>query len=278
MRIASNGRDQMQPFIRKFNPLCRAIAVALPLVLSPLVASAQLDGHGPDAWRVADVSASDTLNVRMGPGTQYPVIDRFAHDERGLRQVTCVPFFGPGGDAGLSEAERAALPPRWCLMQHADLMRAGWVAQRFITPDDTVAVPAAAPGDQASSGDDMIDEAEDLVRALYEMHTMSFYGGGPSPLDPEHAGRFFAADVVAWLRANPLQADPLFDAQDFDGSVDEPYRDPQQPMFRGMITVLVDFTNFGQRRQAVVRLRADTMTPGSPVRVMRIEHDGWSFP
>lgn len=150
-------------------------------------------------------------------------------------------------------------------------------------PEGLVAQPAApgdqvAPGDQATAGDDMIDAAEDLVRALYEMHTRSFTGAGPGPLDPDHAGRFFAADVVAVLRANPLQADPLFNAQDFDGSVAAPYRDPQQPMFRGMITVLVDFINFGQPQQAVVRLRADTATPGSPVRIMRIEHDGWSFP
>lgn len=262
-----------------FKTLCRAVAVALPLLAAPIVAGAQIDGHGPDAWRVDGVASNDTLNVRMGPGANYPVIDSFAHDERGLRQITCVPFYGHGDGAAWSDADRAALPPSWCLMQHSDMIRAGWVAQRYITPDDAVTPAAGTSGDQAAqSGDARIDAAEDLVRALYEMHTMALAGAGPSPLDPDHAGQFFFPDVVAYLRANPLQADPLFNAQDFEGSVEEPYRDPQQPMLRGMITVLVDFTNFGQPQRAVVRLRTDTTSPDLPIRILRIEHDGWSFP
>lgn len=267
------------PVIKSFKTLCRAAAVAVPLLVTPVIAVAQIDGHGPDFWRVDGVPANDTLNVRMGPGTNYPVIDSFAHDERGLRQITCVPFYGHGGGAAWSDADRAALPPRWCLMQHSNLIRAGWVAQRYIIEDSTSLPAVGVSGDQVTeAGADMIDAAEDLVRALYEMHTMALAGQGPSPLDPAYAGHFFFPDVVAYLRANPLQADPLFNAQDFEGSIDEPYRDPQQPMLRGMITVLVDFTNFGQPQRAVVRLRTDTRNPDLAVRILRIEHDGWSFP
>lgn len=32
-------------------------------------AQADLDGHGPDLWRVIGVAANDMLNARMGPGT-----------------------------------------------------------------------------------------------------------------------------------------------------------------------------------------------------------------
>src|SRR5690606_21112186 len=122
------------------------------LGVSPAAAQTDLDGHGPDAWRVTGVAPGDVLNARMGPGTQYPVIETFAHNERDLRQITCVPFYGITHFMAMSEAERAALPPRWCLMRHADLMRAGWVAQRYLTPDDTESVAAAAPEPPPAAG------------------------------------------------------------------------------------------------------------------------------
>ena len=49
-------------------------------------------------------------------------------------------------------------------------------------------------------------------------------------------------------------------------------------MFRGMITINVDFTNFGQPRRAVFNLRADTARADAPFRIFRIDLDGWSFP
>lgn len=266
-------------FVKTFEKMGRVIAHALALVTIPIAAFAQTDSPGPDIWRVDGVASNDTLNVRMGPGTHYPAIDSFSHDERGLRLITCVPFFGHGGGAALSDAQRADLPPRWCLMQHSDPMRAGWVAQRYIAPDDAAKPDVGVASDLVPDlGDAPIAEAEDLVRALYDMHTMALMGLGPSPLDPALAGQFFFADVVDHLRTNPLQVDPLFNAQDFDGSIEEPYRDPQHPMLRGMITVLVDFTNFGQPQRATVRLRVDTGRPDRPIRIMRIEHDGWTFP
>ncbi|MGV0908506.1 hypothetical protein [Martelella sp. FOR1707] len=67
-----------------------AIAAAFALLAS--VAQAEIDGSGPDAWRVTGVAPNDVLNVRMGPGTDYPVIATLAHDQRELQQITCVPF------------------------------------------------------------------------------------------------------------------------------------------------------------------------------------------
>ena len=75
----------------------------------PLAAHAEIDGHGPDAWRVTGVAADDVLNARMGPGTNYPVIETFAHDERGMQQITCVPFFAPGHYMATSQAQIDAL-------------------------------------------------------------------------------------------------------------------------------------------------------------------------
>lgn len=70
-------------------------AVAVAMAIATTSARAEIDGHGPDAWRVTGVSANDVLNARMGPGTNYPVIETFAHNERGMQQITCVPFYTP---------------------------------------------------------------------------------------------------------------------------------------------------------------------------------------
>src|SRR5690606_9481160 len=72
--------------MRRFQfPTYPALSV-IPLIASLFVlpAHAEIDGHGPDAWRVTGVAAQDTLNARMGPGTSYPVIETFAQDERGM--------------------------------------------------------------------------------------------------------------------------------------------------------------------------------------------------
>lgn len=128
---------------------------ALTFANSP--ALAEIDGHGPDAWRVTGVAADDVLNMRMGPGTDYLVIDHLAPDARGLQQVTCVPLLIQPYHSALSDAQRAALPQRWCLMRSADLSKAGWVAQRFLAEDtlrDTLNPapdPVSSPGAESDS-------------------------------------------------------------------------------------------------------------------------------
>lgn len=96
--------------------------------------------------------------------------------------------------------------------------------------------------------------------------------------DPANAGIFFSADVVAAMQATPLQADPIYGAHDFGGSVSVPSPDPQHPIFRGMITIDVEIENFGRTQTAVFRRRPETGRPGAPLRIFRVEHDGWTFP
>lgn len=43
------------------------ILAVLCLGLVPLTVRAEIDGHGPDAWRVTGVAPDDVLNARMGP-------------------------------------------------------------------------------------------------------------------------------------------------------------------------------------------------------------------
>lgn len=86
------------------------------------------------------------------------------------------------------------------------------------------------------------------------------------------------AEIAGHLAATDTQADPLYNAQDTDIGDFRVIPDPEQPMLRGMITVRAEFTNFGQPQSVVFNLRADGAQPGSPVRIMRIDHGDWTFP
>ena len=257
--------------------------VALTMVASG--AQAQIDGHGPDAWRVTGVASNDVLNVRTGPGTNYPVSESFAATERGLQQVTCVPLHTPAQYSALTAAQIKALPPRWCLMRNAAMTKAGWVAQRFITPDDSVAArrPAAKSAPQvvpikASASDAAVVEATAIVTKLYDAQARAERGQGTDPLQGKTASAYFTSDIIALLRAGRIGAHPLYGAQDFDGRVTRIAADPEQPMLRGMVTIHVDFTNFGEPQRASYYLRADPTQRGAPLRIFRVEHDGWSYP
>lgn len=250
----------------------KVFGAAMAFALAAGLAHADIDGHGPDAWRVTGVAANDVLNARMGPGTDYKVIEHFLPNERGMQQVTCVPFYTLAHYSVMTEAERTALPARWCLMRSEDLTKAGWVAQHFITPDNVEPKPAPADDD---SGDSLILGAADLVRDLYRSFD-AMRSEATNPFSASNAPRYFFADLVPQLRGHG--ADLLYDAQDFDGEVLRIAPDPDQPMFRGMITIIAEFTNFGQRKQAVFSLRADPDQPDAPFRIFRIDHDEWSFP
>ncbi len=248
----------------------------LGLFLLPSPARAEIDGHGPDSWQVHDVEADDALNARTGPGTEYSVIDTFAHDERGLQQITCVPLLTMASFQTLNQAQRAELQPRWCLMRSADMSKAGWVLQRYLIADGYEALNSSATELRGVANDDSIAHARDLVRALYEADLATV--DSSYPLDPASALNYFSTEVVAVMQSRPLEADPLYGAQNFEGSVAEPRPDSEQPMLRGMITINVEIVNFGRAHTAIFRLRADSTQPGSPIRIFRIEHDGWSFP
>lgn len=268
----------------------------LGLCLLPLTVHAEIDGHGPDAWRVTGVAPNNVLDVRMGPGANYPVIETFVHDEKGLEEITCVPFYTMAHFSAMTEAELDALPPRWCLMRSADMSKAGWVAQRYLIadsddevlfgdggaynePDVVVDVekilPAPTAGSHAWSSDELIEYARGFVATLYEYDDPA---RGVSHRDPAAPDVFFSSEFRDALRFRPPGADLLTGAQDFQGSVSEPVPDPDQPMLRGMITINVEVENFGQTHTAVFRLRGDTTRPDAPLRIFRIEHDGWSYP
>ena len=245
-------------------------AWALAVVAAPLCMSGPVfaDADGPDAWRVVDVAPDDRLNARMGPGPDYMVIGTFDHDARGLIQITCVPLLPAGVHHRLSEAERRSLPPRWCLMRSPDFRVEGWVAQRYLEGDQR------AYGRPGTEGDPVLHMARDRVEALFRDHMRSLQDPNvTSPLQDDRAERFFTASLARDLKIDHPGADPLFDAQDTEISDIRVALDPEYPMFRGMITVNVDFRNFGRPQQAIVRLRVEN---GSP-RIIRIEHEGRSL-
>ncbi len=247
-----------------------AVAVCLACVMS--TALAEIDGHGPDSWRVTEVATDDTLNARMGPSTDYAVIEQFASNESGLQQITCVPYYTLGHYTEMSEAQIQALPPRWCLIRSADMLHTGWVAQRFITPDDLETMPAK---NSDQSDDPLIDGAEMLVRDLYNAFERTDTQTANPFMSPE-ADKYFFLNIIDDLHGHG--ADILYDAQDFQGEVTRISPDSDQPMFRGTITINVDFTNFGHQRRAVFRLRADTARTDALFRIFRVELDDWSFP
>lgn len=256
-----------------------AALFALLVALAAPAARAEIDGHGPDAWRVTGVAANDVLNARMGPGTHYPVIETFAPDERGLQLITCVPYHSLAHYSAMTDAQIKALPPRWCLMRDAQMHRAGWVAQRFLTPDDVSQIPAAGGlGDLPQSGDAVIDAAQWLVRDLYAAHLHGLNGSGSNPLLLPDSADFFTAEIIGYIESGRLEADPLIDGQDFEGEVTSIAPDPDQPMLRGMVTINVDHVNFGRPARTVLYIRADTERPDAPLRIFRIENDGWSVP
>lgn len=227
---------------------------------------AAADADGPDAWRVVDVAPDDALNARMGPGTRYTVIGTFAHDARGLLQITCVPLLSGGIYYSLTQAERENLPPRWCLMQSPDFSVKGWVSQRYIEGDPG---PSSRPG--AEHGEAVADAVQ-LVQRLYRDHLQaSRRPTVTSPLHPSRVRDFFAPDLAVALSGDRMQADPLFDAQDFRITELDIRPDADQAMFRGLISVTVDYRNFGRPHRARVRLR---MQDGAP-RIIRIEHEAW---
>ena len=106
------------------------------LAAAALATAALATADGPDAWRVTGVSASDVLNVRVGPGTQYFVISALPHNARGIELGTCVPTVTPAQYFALSEAAQARLNgySAWCVVIYEG-QQLGWVNRRFLTED-----------------------------------------------------------------------------------------------------------------------------------------------
>jgi hypothetical protein len=269
------------------NRLAQRLAAALLTVVTFSLPAVALDAHGPDTWQVVDIAPDDVLNVRMGPGTEYPIIASFAHNARGLVLETCVPLISLEQLAEMSAGEHAALPPRWCLMRATDrqtrdwgVPTRGWVAARYLAEDGgtPTATPSADGGKPAAPPvTDRIHAAEALVRELYSAHAMSLRGSGKSPLRSPRALDFFSDNVVAQIDPAVVGADPLYDAQDTDISNLRIAADRTQPTFRGMITIHADFLNFGHPRRVSFYLRPDTERAGNSLRIFRVEHEDWEI-
>lgn len=266
--------------------MIKTVLATLALAVLASSAQAEIDGHGPDAWRVTGVGPNDKLNARMGPGTNYPVIEAFAPNERGMQQITCVPFYTAAHYTAMTQSQVKALPQRWCLMRNASMSKAGWVAQRHIKPEGEVTditpntLKAEAVHEPYAPDPDIdpVGQAQDLVREIYERQFQSENSSLPSAFDRSVAHHYFTDDILSWLASGKIGAHPLYGAQDFDGAYEDPMPDPKRPMLRGMITINVDFTNFGKKQRAVFYLRGDTTKAGAPLRIFRVEHNGWSYP
>lgn len=106
------------------------------LALAAVTTAAHATADGPDAWRVTGVSASDMLNVRAGPGTDYFVISALPYNARGLQLDTCVPTVTREQYFALSAAQQQRLNamPAWCVVIYNDV-QLGWVNRRFLAED-----------------------------------------------------------------------------------------------------------------------------------------------
>jgi uncharacterized protein YraI len=112
------------------------LLTALLAAATVATSAAHATADGPDAWRVTGVAAHDVLNVRVGPGTGYFVIDQLPHDARGVQLEFCVPTVTRDQFFALSPSGQAALNTYtpWCLVEWQGTQR-GWVNRRYLTED-----------------------------------------------------------------------------------------------------------------------------------------------
>ena len=241
-------------------------AAGLFVLLFSVPVAAQVDAHGPDAWQVTGVAIDDTLNVRTGPGTENMIVGKLSPDASGLEMITCIPYLTRSQYGQLTKSELNDLPPRWCLMRSADLRVSGWASAHYLVDD-------------RSTGEaTLVDQGVALVRQLYVQRRDALAGTGPDPLLPSRTRDYFFSDVAAQLNSEDLDADPIFGAQDADIQNLHVARHPDRAMFRGMVSVVATFDNFGRQQKAVVRLRVDDSLNEPALRIMRIEHENWSYP
>ena len=233
------------------------------------------EADGPDAWRVQGLGDYDTLNVRMGPGTQYPVIGELRSDARHLRNITCTPVGSFADYQKLTPSERDQMPARWCLIFDAADGQKGWVAGRFLA-EDTLPPGAVSPGAQPAptpAKTEAIpppwDIAVPLVRNMYRHWAVA---GSKLWREKGFLYAYFNKGVVDDILPKRLEADPLYGGQDSDVSNLSVEFDPERPIIQGLVTVLVRFDNFGSPQKVHVSLRADPQQGGA-MRIICVEHE-----
>lgn len=250
-----------------------SVVCAILLVL-PRMASAEADG--PDAWRVSGVAQDDVLNIRMGPGVEYPIIGAFEPDARHLLAETCTPLATFAEFDALSDSDRATLPDRWCLMDGGTRGR-GWVAHAYLAEDYLGADAAELNEGAGERAPPPFDIAVPLVRNLFEKEAFLLGRGESLLADSGEARAWFFLDVARRISRDPA-AYSLFAGQDADVTDVTAVLDPDRPIRQGVVTVLVRYTNFGASRETRVLVRADPKQGGA-FRVFSIEQqDGTSIP
>lgn len=258
--------------------MMKMFTVGVVTALLTLPAQAEICGPSPDLWEVTGIPSNDTLNVRMGPGANYPVIASFDYDEKGLHQVACVPYTQHYIE--LTEAQIAAMPSSWCLMQTPSKSKSGWVAQRYITSTGDEAsyndaVPYASIGFSDSS---MISKAQDMIYAIFDQQFFADSGGAASAMDLPWSGLYFSDEIVAWLASENNGPHPLYGVTDFDGTITESVPDLERSFCDGVIKLNIDVTNKGKTHRADFYLRANNNKPGAPLQIIRVDHSSWSYP
>lgn len=90
---------------------------------------------GPDWWQVSGLQDGGALNIRSGPHSRYPVLNRAANGElaqnRGCRMT--------GSD-------------RWCSVRFDGSGQQGWVSGRFLTEAAAPAAPEPVAGGPVGNG------------------------------------------------------------------------------------------------------------------------------
>lgn len=111
------------PQLQVATAFCAAMALSAGDALS--------EASGPDFYRVTDVAPDDTLNMRLGPSTEYPVIAELPHTADGVANLGCTGGLSLEEWTEASEEERrASKESRWCLVGYDRTV--GWAAGRFL--------------------------------------------------------------------------------------------------------------------------------------------------
>lgn len=238
----------------------RGGAIILALTALPVLAKAETFRFDREVGCIS--GEPSTVKPWATNGRLDYKVKTFKPREEGLSQSTCVSVPPNANAMALSDADMAALPPRWYLMRSKVLTRAERVFARYLITDHGFPMPATDP----------VLKARDLIRALYAAVEQAEMGRS-NLFESDYAAHYCFADLATLLRRQLPSADLLTGEQDSHDHVNDPLP-AFQPMLRGMIVVDVGITNFGRSHAACFHLRLDPNQSGS---LIRIERNGWHF-
>lgn len=114
----------------------KAYPFMMIILLALLSGQALGEADGPDFYKVRDVSAGDTLNIRAEPRPDAARLGEIPPDGNCIRNLGC-----QGGLTLLEfttltkeqQARRIRENPRWCRIEYRGIP--GWVAGRYLAED-----------------------------------------------------------------------------------------------------------------------------------------------